>query len=105
MSFVDVNLAIGNLPAGKNVSIIFNVTVDDPWQGADNQVSNQGSVTGTNFGPVLTDDPDVNVTPPDPTRTTIDQPDVKVEVAPLSVLEDGSDSLVLSHTPRVDVPL
>ena len=47
MSFVDVLLNIGVLPAGKNITIRFDVTVDNPWQGATNQVSNQGTVSGT----------------------------------------------------------
>ena len=79
MSFVDVLINIGLLPAGKSVTIKFDVTVDNPWQGATNQVSNQGSVTGTNFGPVLTDDPDV-IGAANPTVTLIDQPDVTVAV-------------------------
>ena len=97
MSFVDVLINIGLLPAGKSVTITFDVTVDNPWQGATNQVSNQGSVTGTNFGPVLTDDPDVPGAA-NPTVTTIDQPDVTVAVSPASVLEDGSDNLVYTFT-------
>src|SRR6185503_1918490 len=88
MSFVDVLLNIGILPAGKSVTIKFDVTVDNPWQGATNTVSNQGSVTGTNFGPVLTDDPDA-AGAANPTLTPIDQPDVPVAVSPASVIEDG----------------
>ncbi len=98
MSFVDVLLNIGILPAGKNITIRFDVTVDNPYLGATNQVSNQGLVEGDNFADLLTDDPDVNVVPRDPTRTTIDQPDVTVAVSPASVLEDGSDNLVYTFT-------
>ena len=57
-SFVDVLLNIGTLPAGKSVTIIFNVTVDNPYLGANNFVENQGTVSGSNFSPVSTDDPD-----------------------------------------------
>jgi hypothetical protein len=53
MSFVDVLLNIGDLPAGKTVTITFNVTVANPYLGATNQVSNQGTVSGTNFSNVL----------------------------------------------------
>src|SRR5688572_12931832 len=97
MSFVDVLLNIGDIPAGKSVTITFNVTVDNPYLGATNQVSNQGTVSGTNFSNVLTDDPDV-VGNANPTLTTIDQPDVSVAVSPASVLEDGSDNLVYTFT-------
>ena len=83
MAFVDVMLNIGVLPAGKSITIRFDVPVDNPYLGATNKVSNQGLVAGTNFAaPVLTDDPDVNVFSRDKTATTIDQPDVNVEVHP-----------------------
>jgi Ca2+-binding RTX toxin-like protein len=97
-SFADVLLNIGVLPAGKSITITFNVTVNNPYLGATNQVSNQGTVSGTNFSNVLTDDPDVNILFPDPTRTTIDQPDVTVAVSPASVLEDGATNLVYTFT-------
>jgi Ca2+-binding RTX toxin-like protein len=93
----DVNLSIGTLPAGKSVTIKFDVTVDNPYLGATNQVQNQGRVNGTNFGETLTDDPDV-VGTANPTVTTIDQPDVTVTVSPASVLEDGSDNLVYTFS-------
>src|SRR5215208_1746734 len=96
-SFADIMLNIGNLPAGKTVTITFNVTVNNPYLGATNQVSNQGTVSGTNFSNVLTDDSAVGGAA-DPTLTTIDQPDVTVAVSPASVLEDGSDSLVYTFT-------
>jgi Ca2+-binding RTX toxin-like protein len=96
-SVADVLLNIGDLPAGKTVTITFNVTVDNPYLGATNKVSNQGTVSGTNFSSVLTDDPDVGGAA-DPTMTTIDQPDVTVAVSPASVLEDGSDNLVYTFT-------
>ena len=97
MSFVDVLLNIGVLPAGKSITITFNVTVDNPYQGATNQVSNQGTVSGSNFSNILTDDPDV-VGAANPTLTTIDQPDVTVAVSPASVLEDGAGNLVYTFT-------
>lgn len=96
-SFADVNLSIGTLPAGESVVITFKVTVDNPFTGAMAQVSNQGSVSGSNFADVLTDDPDVGGTA-DPTVTPIDLPDVSVAVSPTSVLEDGATNLVYTFT-------
>ncbi|HEX8144754.1 MAG TPA: Ig-like domain-containing protein [Pyrinomonadaceae bacterium] len=52
-----VNLSIGTLPAGQSITITFNVTISDPYTGGA-QVSNQGTVSGSNFSDVLTDDPD-----------------------------------------------
>jgi len=94
---VDVSLSIGTLPAGKTTTIVFNVTVNNPYLGATNQVSNQGTVSGANFSSVLTDDPDA-VGTANPTLTTIDQPDVTVAVSPSSVLEDGASNLVYTFT-------
>ncbi|HEX6185294.1 MAG TPA: PxKF domain-containing protein, partial [Pyrinomonadaceae bacterium] len=50
-----VNVNIGTLPAGKSMTITFQVTIDNDINVP--QVSNQGTVSGTNFGSVLTDDP------------------------------------------------
>lgn len=93
----DVMLNIGTLPAGENVIITFNVTVDDPFTGAVAEVSNQGTVSGSNFADVLTDDPTVGGTA-DPTVTPIDLPDVSVAVSPGSVAEDGPTNLVYTFT-------
>jgi Bacterial Ig domain/Calx-beta domain len=93
----DVMLNIGTLPAGESVTITFNVTVNDPFTGAVAQVSNQGTVSGSNFADVLTDDPTVGGTA-DPTVTPIDLPDVSVAVSPASVAEDGATNLVYTFT-------
>jgi len=89
----DVMLSIGTLPAGESVTITFQVTVDNPFTGAMAQVANQGTVSGTNFADVLTDDPDFGGAA-DPTVTPIDLPEVTVTVSPGSVLEDGPTNLV-----------
>ena len=93
----DVMLSIGTLPAGESVTITFKVTVDDPFGGALPQVSNQGTVSGSNFADVLTDDPSVGGAA-DPTVTPIDLPDVSVAVSPASVAEDGASNLVYTFT-------
>src|SRR5206468_3489288 len=69
---VDVDL--GTLPAGKTVTIVFDVTVNGPHPFG--TYSNQGTVTWTNSGSVLTDDPsagggaDPTVTPGDRYNTS-----------------------------------
>jgi uncharacterized repeat protein (TIGR01451 family) len=47
----------GTLPNGKSVTITFSVTVNNPYGGGAT-VSNQGTVSGSNFLDVSTDDPD-----------------------------------------------
>jgi len=96
-TFADVMLNIGTLPAGESVTITFNVTVNDPFTGALPQVSNQGTVSGSNFADVLTDDPTVGGAA-DPTVTPIDLPNVSVAVSPASVAEDGATNLVYTFT-------
>jgi len=96
-TLADVLVNIGTLPAGESVTITFNVTVNNPFTGALPQVSNQGTVSGTNFSNVLTDDPTVGGTA-DPTVTPIDLPQVSVAVSPASVAEDGVTNLVYTFT-------
>jgi large repetitive protein len=64
-----VSHSIGTLLAGKTVHVQFQVTVDTPYLGGAN-VSNQGTVSGTGFSDVLTDDPAVGGAN-DPTLTPI----------------------------------
>jgi hypothetical protein len=65
------NVNVGTLPAGKSITITFQVTIDTPFNAT--QVSNQGTVSGTNFSPVVTDDPGT-VTLNDPTVTLVGTP-------------------------------
>jgi hypothetical protein len=64
-----VSHSIGTLLGGKTVHIQFQVTVNSPYSGGAN-VSNQGTVSGSNFSDVLTDDPSVGGAN-DPTTTAI----------------------------------
>ncbi len=66
-----INVNIGTLPAGKSMTITFQVTIDTPFNAT--QVSNQGTVTGGNFAPVVTDDPDTGAFG-DPTVTPVGSP-------------------------------
>ncbi len=65
-----INLNIGTLPAGQSITITFNASINSSVPSGTTQVSNQGTVSGDNFGDVLTDDPDV-VGTADPTVTPI----------------------------------
>ena len=99
-SLADVMLNIGTLPAGESLTTSFRVTVADPFTATPPQVSNQGTVSGDNFGSVLTDDPDVGGVA-DPTVTPIQTaavtPSVSVAVSPAST-EEGGANLVYTFT-------
>jgi hypothetical protein len=59
MSPTAVSVNIGTLKMGDSVQINFSVTVNTPFPNGVSTVSNQGTVSGSNFSNVLTDDPDV----------------------------------------------
>jgi len=64
-------LSIGTLPAGKAITITFDVTINNPIPPGVTQVGNQGTVSGSNFASLLTDDPDTGA-PNDATVTSLD---------------------------------
>jgi large repetitive protein len=64
-----VTHSVGTLLAGKTVRIQFKVTVNSPYGGGPT-VTNQGTVSGSNFSTVLTDDPAVGGAN-DPTQTPV----------------------------------
>jgi hypothetical protein len=70
MAMAPVN--IGILPAGRQVTITFDARVKKPLSKDIIFVSNQGTVSGSNFVAVQTDDPDTTGTLGDPTITLID---------------------------------
>jgi hypothetical protein len=84
-----VNHSVGTLLAGKTVHIQFQVTVNNPYSGGAT-VSNQGTVSGSNFASVLTDDPAAGGAN-DPTTTPILQtPNVSISDAQANEPAAGS---------------
>lgn len=75
-----VNVTLGDLPAGKTVTIVFQATINTPFTGTSAQVSNQGTVSGTNFSSFLTDDPAVGGAA-DPTVTVVQLPSATTVVS------------------------
>ena len=74
VAMMPVAVSVGTLPAGKSITITFNVTINDPFPASICQVSNQGSVSGSNFATVLTN----TVT------RTVETPPTITAAAPLS---------------------
>ncbi|MEZ4771041.1 MAG: Ig-like domain-containing protein [Caldilineales bacterium] len=91
-----INVTIGTLPAGKSVTIVFDVTIDAPTsaQGIFSQVCNQGTVSGTDFSPVDTDDPDVGGAS-DPTCTAMQPGNITIAK---DQVPDGSDIFGFTST-------
>src|SRR5262249_13400200 len=85
-----VSIGPFTLPPGKSTTIMFNVTVNavNTLPPGTSQVCNQGSVSGTNFSTVMTDDPD--------TVAANDQTCTKLNVADVSVTKSAGSSPVCS---------
>jgi Calx-beta domain/Bacterial Ig domain/Lamin Tail Domain len=98
-----VTANIGTMHAGDSVTINFAVTVNNPVSPLTaTSVTNQGTVTGTvNASPfsIQTDDPDVNVSPPDPTSTgLIPAPTININNAKVAEPPSGSTAMAFTVT-------
>jgi hypothetical protein len=90
-----VTVNIGTLAPGDSVTITFQVTIDNPYSGGPN-VSNQGTVSGSNFSNVLTDDPAVGGAA-DPTLTPINvAPDVSISNAKVAEPTSGTTPMLFT---------
>ncbi len=96
-----VSHSVGTLLAGKTVHIQFQVTVNSPYEGGET-VSNQGTVSGSNFSDVLTDDPAVGGAN-DPTLTPILQIPT-VSAANAEANEPASGSVPMLFTVSLSAP-
>jgi hypothetical protein len=94
-----VSANIGTLHPGDSVTINFAVTVNDPYLGGPN-VSNQGTVSGTNFTSVLTDDPDNPGGPGSPhaTLTPINVTNIAVNDATAPEPPSGTSQMLFTLT-------
>ena|ERR1043166_3040993 len=68
--FAQVNRTLGTLPPGGVVSITFDVIINTNFPANTPAVTNQGSLSATGFGPILTDDPATGAAN-DPTVTAL----------------------------------
>jgi uncharacterized repeat protein (TIGR01451 family) len=91
-----VSVNIGTLNPGESVTITFQVTIADPFPAGVTQVSNQGTVSGSNFSNVLTDDPAAPGAA-DPTVTLIQPPpDISVKDATAAELPSGTNVMAFT---------
>ncbi|HEX7175544.1 MAG TPA: Calx-beta domain-containing protein [Pyrinomonadaceae bacterium] len=91
-----VSVNIGTLAPGDSVTITFQVVIDNPFTGNPAQVSNQGTVSGSNFANVLTDDPSVGGSA-DPTVTLIAvPPDVFIRDGRIAEPATGSANMIFT---------
>ncbi|MBC8096167.1 MAG: hypothetical protein H7Y43_10170 [Akkermansiaceae bacterium] len=75
-----VNLPIGNLAPGESITLTFDVTLTNPFPAGVITITNQGILTGSNFSPVNSDDPQT-VASGDATITLVDVPPTVLTLA------------------------
>ncbi|MFL6333834.1 MAG: beta strand repeat-containing protein [Pyrinomonadaceae bacterium] len=95
-----VSVNIGTLAPADSVTITFQVVVDNPYGGGPN-ISNQGTVSGSNFSDVFTDDPDV-AGAANPTLTPINSTDIRINDA--SVAEPAAGTAQMLFTLSLTQP-
>lgn len=83
-----VQVDIGNLPAGKSVTVTFDVLLADPLPAGAFQVENQATLSGSNFVSLLSDDPATAEVVGDATITRLYNAPVAADDT-YSVEEDG----------------
>ena len=93
---------IGTLTVGKTVTIQFQVTVNTPLPTGTTQVSNQGTVSGTNFATVNTSDPGPPVVN-GPTVTPIEN--VALSINDVSVAEGAIGQRSVNFTVSLSFPI
>ncbi len=96
LGFAAGGLTPGTLPAGKTVVIKYQATISTTPNAA--TVSTQGTVSGTNFASVLTDDPSVGGAT-DPTVTPIALPDMTILKTHTGNFQQGQTGATYTITP------
>lgn len=86
---------LGNLPAGKKVTISYDVTINSDTPG--NEVSSQAVVTGDNFADVSSDDPDT-VALADVTITTVDAANTSLQLIASDTTPTISENVTFTAT-------
>lgn len=93
-------LSLGTINAGDSIVIYYDVTINT---GAGAQVSNQGTITGSNFVSLVTDDPDTG-SPNDPTVTLLNMFPLPVRLLDVKAqLSNGAVTVSWNVTNEVDM--
>jgi uncharacterized repeat protein (TIGR01451 family) len=94
-----IQIDVGNIRPGEEVTISYEVTINDPLPSRVNYLENQGVTTGSNIPSVPTDDPDTTEID-DPTRTPIgDTPRISAAKRSSVLIDrDSSDGASASDT-------
>jgi hypothetical protein len=78
--FGQINLPIGDMAPGDSITITFDVVVTNPFPAGVSSITNHGTMSGSNFNTVNSDDPTTNPQG-DPTITTVEAPPTVITLA------------------------
>src|SRR4051794_35972404 len=102
-SLGQVNVSIGTLAPGESVTITYDVTIDNPLSPSVTQISSQGTVSGSNFTSVNTDDPETT-SANDATVTTLqDDAPVVTSGNTIAYTEQAAATVISSALTVTDV--
>jgi hypothetical protein len=91
-----VSSSIGILPAGKTVTLTYDVRVKNPVSVT--QVGTQGSVSGSNFATILTDDPDTGALNDSTKTPVVAEPPLPIQLASFTGHEVTGGGVLLQWT-------
>ncbi len=105
-TWAEPQVNLGNMPAGKTVTVTYDVVVNDNASG--NQISSQATVSGANFTSFVTDDPATG-TADDATITAIDSADTSVSLNATDTSPTSSENVtftaqVTTSDPNLETP-
>jgi len=99
----NITFDLGTIPAGKSITVTFQVVVDDPFTSQTPQVSNQATVTADGGISVLSDDPSEAGTN-NPTVTLINATQAAFSIRDAKVGEPSSGSTPMVFTVALAAP-
>ena len=95
------SIILDTLNQGQMVAFSFEVTVNDPVPPGTTMVCSQGSISGTNFPGIFTDDPDTGAAS-DPTCMPIDPPEADLSISKTDSPDPVNVGNALTYTVTVN---
>jgi hypothetical protein len=98
-----VAVDVGSIADAGTVTIVFDVTVNNPFPSDTSELIAQGTVSGSNVSDVSTDDPDDATSDSDTTNTPIVQPEIDVQGNSTSITDGDSTPDSADYTDFADM--
>jgi uncharacterized repeat protein (TIGR01451 family) len=91
-----INLGLGVINPFQVITITFDVTIDNPLSAGVTSVSNQGTISGSDFANVLTDDPDVGGAADPTTTPVVATPDMQIDKDDGGISAQAGDTILFT---------